>query len=285
MPDRSGPRTKSWCFTLNNPEGTSNCDKNIYCIGFNADMMSYLIQGIETGEKGTKHIQGFVIFHNRARFSVVKRLLPQAHWEACRGTDIQNRAYCLKDGEYCEHGEFEQLQGKRSDLESLHETLRANGNIREIIDKHFESFIKYSRGIERVLQFTTQRRNWEMEVLIYWGEAGSGKTRKAFEESPDAYFKDNTRWWTGYCSTEDVIWDEFTGASCSLSYFLKITDRYPMQVETKGGYAQFCSKKIVFTSNYDPREWYEFRSDESRRAFERRITRIVHFKRLVNSDP
>jgi len=32
----------------------------------------------------------------------------------------------------------------------------------------------------------------------YWGKAGSGKTRRAVEQYPDAYMKLSNKWWDGY---------------------------------------------------------------------------------------
>lgn len=271
---------KHWCFTVNNPKQTLNGCTNEYCRGFIEEDHKYLCQGIETGEKGTRHIQGYVCFHKRRTLASVKKWLPTAHWEACKGSPAQNRDYCLKDGSYCEHGEVPKNQGNRTDLDELHETIKNGATIEEIVSNHFGSFLRYQRGIDRVRELYVQHRDWPMSVYVYWGETGTGKTRRAVEEHPGAYFKDGSDWWDGYESHETVIWDEFYGGACKLSFFLRLTDRYPLRVPVKGGFRVFRSRTIIFTSNTDPRDWYTFPNEALRSAFERRITGIVHFSKF-----
>ncbi len=44
---------------------------------------------------------------------------------------------------------------------------------------------------------------------MYWGVSGGGKSHKAWSENPEAYDKDDTKWWTGYNGQDVVIWDDF----------------------------------------------------------------------------
>lgn len=281
-----GPKAKYWCFTLNNPPETNTCNENVYCVGFDPDKMDYLVQGIERGKSGTLHIQGYVAFHKRSRLTQLKKWLPTAHWEAAKGSPAQNLEYCTKDHSYCCHGELpETTQGKRTDLEFLHDTLKKRAGIREIVDKHFTSFVRYPRAIATAINLYAEQRSWPMEVIVYWGASGTGKTSTAFAEYPESYWKDNSQWWDHYEGQETIIWDEFSGSSTPLSMFLRITDRYPLSVPIKGGYLPFNSRRIIFTSNINPDEWYSFRNDELRFAFNRRITTIVEYKRLVNNSP
>lgn len=283
-PDRS--KSKFWCFTVNNPENNEICKESIYCVGYNPDKHQYLLQGIETGKNGTRHIQGYVIFHKRCRLSQVKKFVPRAHWEISKGSPQQNYVYCTKDQTFHEHGVLpEKTQGKRNDLDRLHDTIRRSANIEDVIENHFAAFIKYPRGVTRAIEFYSPKRNWEMQNIVYWGASGVGKTKRAFEEHPEAYWKDNSPWWDGYVNQDVVIWDEFSGSSTPLSTFLRVTDRYPFAVPIKGGYTQFLAKKIIFTSNVDPGEWYLFKRNELRTAFFRRLTDIIEFKRLVNNSP
>jgi len=75
-------------------------------------------------------------------------------------------------------------------------------------------------------------------------------------------------WWDGYEGQHTVIIDEFY-SWLRYDFFLRLTDRYPLQVETKGGVVQFVSHRIVFTSNTPPTAWYP--SIQDRGAFDRRI--------------
>lgn len=88
------PRTRKWCFTINNPTDDDNkqvdalISPHKYCVGQ------------EIGENGTPHIQGYVHLTNPKAFSAMRTLLPRAHLEPARGTDRQNYEYCRKGGNY-----------------------------------------------------------------------------------------------------------------------------------------------------------------------------------------
>lgn len=69
-------RTRNWAFTLNNfMQSEINNIQRIDC--------RYLFQE-ETGENGTPHLQGTLMFREAKTMSSVKKLLPRAHLEPCR---------------------------------------------------------------------------------------------------------------------------------------------------------------------------------------------------------
>lgn len=111
---------KRWCFTLNNYT-PAEYDR---IIG-NPDSFEYLVVGKERGESGTPHLQGFFILVTKLRLNQVKALISdRAHFEAARGTPEQASLYCKKDGEFFEHGELPQSQGKRTDFERLKDWIK-----------------------------------------------------------------------------------------------------------------------------------------------------------------
>ncbi len=84
---------RNYCFTLNNWSekeiGTIKLIKR--CEWF---------YGIEVGESGTKHLQGFLMYKSARSFMSIKKLLPRAHIEIMRGTKQDNIDYCMKEGKY-----------------------------------------------------------------------------------------------------------------------------------------------------------------------------------------
>lgn len=118
-----------------------------------------------------------------------------------------------------------------------------------------------------------------MIVDVYWGPTGTGKTRKAFEECPQAYWKEKGDWWDGYTGEESVIWDEFAN-DIPITSLLRVLDRYPLRVPIKGGFIQFQAKRIILTSNIPFDEWYPNAKDEHKAALRRRVTNLVHFDSL-----
>lgn len=97
MPKRVKSTSRRWCFTLNNyTEEELNQISDI----FEKKNWNY-VMGLEIGEeKKTPHIQGYFESKNCVRFSTVKKILPKAHIEACKGTRQQNTDYCTKDMNY-----------------------------------------------------------------------------------------------------------------------------------------------------------------------------------------
>lgn len=108
-------QSKRWVFTLNNPTST---EVDVLKALETSDDVRYITWGNETGESGTPHLQGFVIFNGSKRLRAVKRILGnRVHAESARGTSQQARDYCHKDGDFIEFGSFPDRQGKRSDLD------------------------------------------------------------------------------------------------------------------------------------------------------------------------
>ena len=100
-------------------------------------------------------------------------------------------------------------------------------------------------------------RKFKTQVTVIYGETGVGKSRWASETYPDAYWKPpNSKWWDNYENEETIIIDEFYGwlPYCEM---LRLLDRYPCQVETKGGSVNFAPKTIIILSNKAPEDWYD----------------------------
>jgi len=95
---------KRWCFTLNNyTEGETQLLDEV----FESEHIKYAVYGKETGETGTPHLQGFVIFSSNKRLNAVRRLLSErGHYEVAQGNNKQASDYCKKDGDYKEFGSF-----------------------------------------------------------------------------------------------------------------------------------------------------------------------------------
>lgn len=251
-----------------------------------SDDMSYLVMGDEVGEGGKDHVQGFVIFKNPRMLTGVIKKYKGIHWEICAGSPVQNMEYCKKDGKWQEWGTPPKPQGERTDKVKLGDLIKSGKSDREIIETEDEEGTDYGgmwvrnyRGIRearRVLKAGVVRQ-WEMDVRIYWGPTGCGKTRRVWDEFSDVYVKPTGKWWDGYQGQECVLIDDFDPTNCfdiTYDFYLKLLDRYPMTVEVKGGFEPFVSKVVVFTSNYDPNTWFTYK--ENRAAFFRRVRTMVH---------
>jgi len=260
-----------WCFTLNNwTEDEYQHFRIQDCV--------YMIIGKEIGDEGTNHLQGYINLgrDNRKRLELMKKIFSaRAHFEVAKGTDVQNRDYCSKDGVYEEFGTLPQ-PGKRNDLSLAVETLKSDNKIRTLAELYPETYVKYHRGFEALnsVLLDQTRRDWKTKLVVLVGPTGSGKSRYCFEQSKldygeDVYYKPRGDWWDGYDSNQCVIIDDFYGW-IKYDELLKITDRYPYRVPIKGGFRQFLAKTIYITSNVEPDMWYHFQGFDVR-TIKRRI--------------
>jgi hypothetical protein len=116
---------------------------------------------------------------------------------------------------------------------------------------------------------------------VYWGRTGAGKTRAVFDNVPspeDIYVHPGGQWFDGYDGQPIVLFDDFGGSEFKLTYFLKLLDRYPMQVPIKGGFVSWIPKEVYITSNRNPLEWYPNAHGEHVNAMFRRFTNNVRFE-------
>ena len=90
--------TRRICFTKNNYE-ESDIDALLA-----EERFSYVIFGLEVGEQGTPHLQGYAEFHKKTKFATIAKKY-KMHCEVTRGTQKEAVDYCKKDGNWRERGE------------------------------------------------------------------------------------------------------------------------------------------------------------------------------------
>ena len=223
-------------------------------------------------------------FKQTMRMSAIKKLIPTAHLEKRIGTRTQAREYCMKEesrisGPY-EHGTWNTKgQGNRSDLDSVVSMIQDRKSTQEIAQSNPIQFIKYYKGIEKLQQHYLPEQRIP-EVFVLWGKPGVGKTRLVHDNFDDIYtVPDQASFthFTGYNNNYCVLFDDFYGG-IKYSLLLKLLDRYPYNVNTKGGTTYWNPGLIVITSNKHPAYWYD--RDECD-ALLRRITKIYHIQHQI----
>lgn len=271
---------KNWCFTINNP--TQNEQQISFCL---QQVSGYHIFQRERGEHGTEHYQGYVQFTSRKRLTQCKKLFPTAHWEMAKGTPQQNAAYCSKEPRISETVVYGQMstQGARIDIEEFRDRILEGKTDRELIEDHAVQVAKFPKFIQFVRNTLWSPRTEKPTVKCYYGPSGSGKTRRAIEYQgfDNTYMvsrPDSGRplWWDGYDPTHHttIIIDDFYGW-VPWSYLLRLLDRYPFQVEIKGGKIHFNSPNIFITSNQHPDKWYKNVPNDDLTPMLRRIDEIT----------
>nr|AKV62260.1 putative spliced replication initiation protein [Didemnum sp. Sea Squirt associated virus] len=119
-------RAKNWVYTLNNPTGDEISKAE--GLFLSTPGVIYHVFGKETGDSGTFHLQGYVIFSQRKRLGQLREIFPRGHFEVSRGSPHQASDYCKKEGDFKEFGSLPpQAQGKRTDWERLREYVEQLG--------------------------------------------------------------------------------------------------------------------------------------------------------------
>lgn len=280
-PSDKNPKTRGWQFTMNNPTMTG---QELLDQVSKDPRVTYLVFQREQGT--CVHFQGYVHFFNPLGMKGVKRVLgcDWVHLEMARGSPRSNTEYCTKKDATYREGPWtfgtEPAPGKRNDLDNFMSAVREGTikNFDEAVTEMPGIAARYTRFVDRVVAIG-KRRTQPTEVEVLWGDAGQGKSRRAWEMYPDAYPKPDGKWFDGYKGEDVVIWDDFDDAQLPLGLWLKLCDRYPLQVEVKGGYMPFVAKKIIFTSNISPDMWYPAANAAQRDAIKRRIVKVEEFKK------
>jgi len=264
-------RSLNWCFTFNNPPSNDEPRK--------WPDVRYCVWQREEGELETPHLQGYVVFTTRKRLSTLKSIAPTNHWEMRTGDHIQAKTYCCKEDTRKEGpwtiGSEDGIplgKGARSDLLAVKRAIDEGYSDFRLVDEYFEECARHMRFFREYRRIKSARRRQMPEVIVLWGPTGTGKSHTANELAPDAYWKSRSNWWDGYEGQSDVVIDEFYGW-LPYDILLRITDKYPLILETKGGHVNWGVKRIIITSNKHPRDWYDSTKCPYE-PLERRISKI-----------
>ena len=267
--------SRYWLITVNNP--TYSLESK-----YDESRHKALVGQLERGEQGTLHIQAYCEYANAVRIGTLKRDFPSCHAEKRKGNRGQALTYCTKD-ESREEGPWAfgitleraksiisggPSNSEKAELLDIKEKIKSGVTESNIADDHFTLWVRYFKAFERYRTITTKPRNHEMTVTVIQGPTGTGKSRWAMEQFPDAYWKQRSNWWCGYSGQSTIVLDEFYGW-VPFDLLLRLCDRYPLLVESKGGQLQMVANNIVITTNALPHNWY---NNVYFGSFERRVT-------------
>lgn len=260
---------KRWCFTVNNWEpNDEETFQNLDC--------KYLVYGRETGESGTPHLQGFVTFGSNKTLTGMKKLHATAHWEQAKGTSPQAADYCKKDGDYFEKGDIPS-PGKRTDLKSVCDMVKAGESLAEIASEHPDTWVKFGRGITSLkLILDKPYEHTGVRGIWLYGPPNTGKSHHArnFAIAAGGIFnKAQNKWWDGYNGEPAVVLDDMDNDA--LAHYLKIwSDKWSCTGETKGGTIHLKHKWFIVTANESIEELFSEKPLVMRDAIRRRFVEV-----------
>ncbi len=271
---KRGARARHWCFTSYLEELPTPFDK---------DIIRYLIMQREVSpETKRQHWQGYVEFFSDMRLGQVKAVLGECHAEPRRGTRNEARTYCRKESSAVPDTliEFGFWRVKPSNKRKLCEVLESEESLDEIIANNPAMYVRWHRGLDKLFarRYSKKAKVFRaVEVLVFIGKTGTGKTRRAVEE-PDHYFlpcSSGRQWFDGYSGQKCLIIDDFYG-NIKYSQLLRLLDGYEYQCEIKGGFVWAEWTKVIITSNAQPCDWYQMFNHQIPGALNRRITEIIN---------
>lgn len=282
--------------TINNPEGSVL--ESVKTLNYR-----YMLVVEETAPTtGTVHWHVYVQFVKQIRWNSIKKILPMANIEPCKGTPEQNRDYLLKgeqdkdEWEVCgvngpnygknakivfEDGEVKTAKdGGDAEKQRWRDMIavakegdweRFEHEWPEEYAKHYEKWMRIHADNMSKPKDLDSIENWWI-----WGATGVGKSRGARIVWPDYFNKPKNKWWDGYTGQETVIIEEVGPKDRDwITDKLKVwSDHYSFVAENKGKSRTIRPGRIVVTSNYSMEEVFGMDVDGELEPLKRRFKQL-----------
>ena len=298
-------QSRKWQLTINNPEEKGLDHDAIKKALGELKSSVYWCMANEIGlETQTPHMHIFVFMRNSTRFSRIKKLFPEAHIEAARGTVQENRDYVSKSGKWAEDekadtsvaGTFEESgeppeepgQGARTDIAGLyHMIAEENLSNAEVMERNPElaAHIGKMDKIRQDVLEARYREQWRnLEVTYIFGPTATGKTRGVMEQHGygSVYrVTDYNHPFDRYAQEPVLLLDEFR-SSLLIGDMLDYLDGYPLALPARYANRQACFEKVYIISNIDLTEQYpnvQTNDPATWKAFLRRIHHVIEYRK------
>ena len=189
-----------------------------------------------------------------------------------------------------ECGNPPQIQGARNDIERAVELLNENGyDLEDLARREPAIYIRHYRGFEALRErLDTNVRKFKTKVIWIYGPTGVGKSKfigDLMDEGVNVYWKVNShKWFNGYNGQSVVALDDYRrgGGYLLFNDMLRLFDRYPLQVEFKGGATQFLSRYIIVTSSQSPTQLLDGQTDDRIDQLLRRVEHVIELPNAVS---
>jgi len=226
------------------------------------------------------HWQSYIYFTNAKTFSSMKKKLLTSHIEISRGSPLENKNYCSKDGDFIEIGDLP-IGGKISA-----EELKNMSNL-EIIERDARCHNAYIKARD-LLNADIDIDDIAKAIVVYWiqGPSGCGKTQKAKEiirlQAAELGTKINlikyvNNFYMGIGSAKIALYDDFRDSHMRPAEFINLIDYNKQLMNIKNGQKINDYELIIITSVQNINDIYKNVKDEPRKQWIRRIVVIDMF--------
>lgn len=283
---RNNNPAKNWCFTIANPV-ISLQDIHQALLNLDREVVAWVIGNETAPTTGLPHFQGYLQLSSKKRLNQVKALIPSfasAHFEVAKGSPSQNRDYCIKEGDFVEHNMVNATSaGQRTDLAAVATKIKNYATFSEIFEERPTEAIKYVTNILKVKHLIQKpRAHPNRRVILRVARSGCGKTFGVFRDHPELFragldASSSGGWFDGYDGQSVALLDEFDGkrSHMGLKQMLGLLDVHPLSVPVKNGFVAWEPEIIYITSNFHPRDWYDWEGRMAQySALKRRVAEV-----------
>lgn len=296
-------QSRKYQLTINNPADKGLDHEAIKKALEQLTACSYYCMADEIGlETQTQHTHVFVVLRNSTRFSRIKRLFPEGHIEAAKGTIQENRDYVAKSGKWANDpkadtsipGTFEESgeppeepgQGARTDIALIYQQIEDGMSNAEIMAANPDTAMHIGKmdKIRQDILEARYRETWRaLDVTYIFGPTETGKTRGVMEKHGygNVYrVTDYNHPFDRYAQEPVLLLDEFR-SSLLIGDMLDYLDGYPLALPARYANRQACYETVYIISNIDLTEQYpnvQLNEPATWKAFLRRIHHVIEYQ-------
>jgi hypothetical protein len=167
----------------------------------------------------TVHIQAYISLKTEARMTGLKKRDPKAHFTLVK-KDQGASAYCLKEETRIEgpleYGKRPLNPASKTDWTQIKKAAQ-EGRLDEIEDG---IYVRYYSSLKRIEKDHIQVTGEHDDCKGVWihGKSGTGKSRYARDNYPEAYKKLANKWWDGYQGETHVLLEDLDPNHACLGY-------------------------------------------------------------------
>lgn len=262
-------RSPNWCVTI-----FDVIDESAFKALVDPHCSCYSAQVEKAPTTGKLHIQAFLQFSEKVGIRAVQKIFnSKPHCEVARSV-LESFNYCQKMdtrfGWSVAKGK-PRLERARTDIHTAAE-IAINQGIRAVHAQMPDTAIRFHNGlVKHVSMMDVGKRYFPVTVKVFWGKAGTGKSRSVPDGAGRIRVDPNKMVWYDDCVDRENAWlDDFYG-NCQLSEFLQMTDVYSFPMRVMGGFYPRKYTTLYITSNVHPSKWFPDAPDDVVEAIKRRL--------------
>lgn len=202
------------------------------------------------------HLQFFVLLNKKKRLTSLRKKLA-CHTEQARGTIEQCVAYCKKDDDFIQFGDYASADKPESKSQQWLTLLNLakSRQMNQIADSDPKMFVLHFHRWKAIQDHFPQKfPTVESRVSIWlWSkQSGVGKSRWCDTYFPESYRKSLTsKFFQGYVNQDTVLIEDLDTSCVNFGHDLKLwADIYPLLVEVKCSHVYLTHRRLIVTSNY-----------------------------------